>query len=175
LKPWLLSILACPIDKHHPLEAYFFRWETPEVEIEKIASELGQPSKKLEEKYSILKKQLGDGTISSPSVSAITDRTGSKIAVVLQKKTVKILAGKTNKQEDIDILYRYLNMLELGEGLLYCLECGRWYPIGSSVESIPELMPDDLRQSEKDLEWLGKWKSLVPEKILKRGKPFSLE
>jgi uncharacterized protein YbaR (Trm112 family) len=174
LKPWLLSILACPIDKHHPLEAYFFRWETPEAEIDKIASESGQPSKDLEDKYRILRKQLEDGTISSPSVSAITDKTGSKTVSVLQEKTLKILAGKP-KKSDIDILYRYLNVLELGEGLLYCPECRRWYPIGSSVESIPELMPDDLREREKDLAWLGKWKSLVPEKVLKNGKPFSLE
>ncbi len=175
MKPWLLNILACPIDKHHPLEAYFFSWETPETDMEKIAMELGQPLKNLEEKYGVLRKQLEDGTISPPSVSAITDKTGSKAAVLLHKKTVKILDEKQMKPEDIDILYRYLNMLELGEGLLYCPECERWYPIGSSVESIPELMPDDLREGEKDLEWLRKWKSLVPAKILKKGKPFSLE
>ena len=35
MKPWLLNVLACPIDKHHPLEAYFFKWETSDEELEK--------------------------------------------------------------------------------------------------------------------------------------------
>ncbi len=175
MKPWLLNILACPIDKHHPLEAYFFRWETPEAEIAKAAAEAGKPSKELEEKYRVLRKQLGDGTISPPSISIIVDKTGSKAAEELRGKVVKLLTGKPEGKEELDTIYRYLNMLELGEGLLYCPECGRWYPIGSAVESIPELMPDELREREKDTEWLGKWRSLAPEGAVKRGKPFSLE
>ncbi len=174
MKPWLLNILACPIDKHHPLEAYFFRWETPEAEVEKAAAEAGKPAKELDEKYRILRKQLEDGTISPPSISAIVDRTGSKAAEELRGKTVKLLAGKPEEKKEIDVIYRYLNTLELGEGLLYCPECGRWYPIGSAVESIPELMPDELRDGEKDTEWLEKWRSLTPEKVVMNGKPFRL-
>jgi uncharacterized protein YbaR (Trm112 family) len=175
LKPWLLNILACPIDKYHPLEAYFFRWETPEAEIAKVVTEAGKPSAELEEKYRVLRKQLGDGTISPPSISAIADKTGSKVTEELLGKTVKLLAGKPGRKEELDTIYRYLNMLELSEGLLFCPECRRWYPIGSAVESIPELMPDELREKEKDTEWLGKWRNLAPEKAVKRGQPFSLE
>jgi hypothetical protein len=36
-------------------------------------------------------------------------------------------------------------------------------------------MPDELREKEKDTEWLGKWRNLAPEKAVKRGQPFSLE
>ncbi len=51
MKPWLLNILACPIDKHHPLEAVFFRWETPEEEIEINADSAGTPSPDHEKYY----------------------------------------------------------------------------------------------------------------------------
>jgi uncharacterized protein YbaR (Trm112 family) len=174
LKPWLLNILACPMDKHHPLEAYFYRWETSETEMEKIADEVGKPKMDREDKYRILKKQLSDGTISPPSIRAIKDLTGSKAANTLLAKASKILQGKPESKEDIDALYSYMNVSDLGEGLLFCPECNRWYPIGSAVESIPELMPDELREEEKDLEWLKKWRAVVPEKVLKNGKPFKL-
>jgi len=36
MKPWLLDILACPIDKHFPLDLYVFSYETNEEEFKKI-------------------------------------------------------------------------------------------------------------------------------------------
>jgi uncharacterized protein YbaR (Trm112 family) len=175
LKPWLLNLLACPIDKHHPLEAYFFRWETPEAELEKMAAEAGKPKRGLEDKYKILKKQLMDGTISVPALKAVKDSTGSKAASALQEKAFKLLQGKPEKEADLDAIYSYLNLPELGEGLLYCHVCNRWYPIGSAVETIPEMMPDELRDEKKDLEWLAKWKKVAPKAALSKGKPFKPE
>jgi uncharacterized protein YbaR (Trm112 family) len=175
LKPWLLNILACPIDKHHPLEAYLYRWETSESEIERIAAEAGKPKKELEDKYRILKKQLVDGTISPPAMNAVKDLTSSKAANALLAKASKLLQGKPESREDIDALYSYMNVPDIGEGLLFCPKCDRWYPIGSAVETIPELMPDELREEKKDLEWLKKWEAVVPEKVIKKGKPFKLK
>jgi hypothetical protein len=37
------------------------------------------------------------------------------------------------------------------------------------------MLPDDLREEEKDLEWMKKWCDLIPEKILEEGKPFNLK
>ena len=174
MKPWLLNILACPLDKHHPLEAFFFKWETSESEIEKIAAEAGLQQEELEDKYKILVKQLGDGTISHASMEVITDRTGSKATQGLRQKMLSTLGRKGAKsREELDIIYRYMNMLELSEGLLVCPECNRWYPIGCNVETIPELMPDELREKDKELEWLEKWRILVPENVLRKSKPFS--
>ncbi len=68
MKPWLLNILACPIDKHHPLDAYFFNWETSEDEIKKITTEAGVPSEFFKKNYAHLAKQLVDGTISPISI-----------------------------------------------------------------------------------------------------------
>jgi uncharacterized protein YbaR (Trm112 family) len=74
----------------------------------------------------------------------------------------------------VDALYRFLNLVEVDAGLLVCPECGRWYPIGSAVETIPEMLPDDLREEERDLEWLEKWRELVPKPVLDEGRPFNL-
>ncbi len=186
LKPWLLNILACPIDKHHPLEAWFFSWETKEEEIHKIFSESGEPSPNFNENYRHLAKQILDGTISPEAMQVITDLTGSNYTKGLLEKAVeavKRLEKKTDLPEDklisesvndIDTLYRFLNLLELDTGILICHKCDRWYPVGSAVETIPELLPDDLRERDRDLKWLKKWRGKVPSSVLERGKPFSL-
>jgi uncharacterized protein YbaR (Trm112 family) len=184
LKPWLLNVLACPIDKHHPLEAYFYKWETSDEELDKINREAGKPSQFFSKQYNHLAKQISDGTISFSSIKAIKDQTGAHHTLELQADALKFLdrlefdAEKTEDNllgkypEGIDVLYRYLNLIEVEEGLLRCPACGRWYPIGSSVETIPELMPDDLRDEEKDIEWLNKWIEKIPESVKTEGKPF---
>ncbi len=125
------------------------------------------------------------GTISFDALNEIRDRTGSlptaelyldvkkfieELGVVGDKSVEGLLAGHP---KGLDILYRYLNLVEVEEGLIRFPECDRWYPIGSAVETIPELMPDDLREEERDLEFLRKWESKLPEKVKVEGKPFS--
>ena len=174
------------MDKHHPLEAYFFTWETTDAELEKIYRDAGVTTVHFKNQYAHLVKQIADGTISPPALEKITDETGSTYSQELYADTRKFLSRlsfeKSREEEKllrdypegIDVLYRYLNLVEVEAGLLRCPECGRWYPIGSAVETIPELMPDDLRERERDLEWLSKWKEKVPEAVLKDGKPFTL-
>lgn len=186
MKPWLLNILACPIDKHHPLEARFFSWETTEEDIHKIFSEAGEPSPHFNENYRHLAKQILDRTISPEAIQVINDLTGSDNTKVLLEKAgeaIKRLENKTDLSEerlisdyinDIDSLYRFLNLLELDTGILVCPMCDRWYPIGSAVETIPELLPDDLRERDRDLKWLKKWRDKVPKSVLESGKPFNL-
>jgi uncharacterized protein YbaR (Trm112 family) len=186
MKPWLLNILACPIDKHHPLEAYFYRWETTVEEMDKISREAGAPSPHFKKQYGHLAKQIEDCTISPSSLRVIRDETGMTPALELLGETRKFLdrlayvekpeavALLKEFPEGVDVMYRYLNLVEVAEGLLRCPECGRWYPIGSAVETIPELMPDDLRERDRDLEWLGKWREKLPEHVLSDGRPFTL-
>lgn len=181
MKPWLLNILACPIDKHHPLEAYFFSWETEEDSIENLAAEQGTINPDHHERYKLLVKQMKDGTISPDAVKEIKDVTDSKLTKQMYSKTMEALNQLVKKRppsveedsKELDTLYKYLNVLEVKEGVLFCPECNRWYPIGCAVESIPELMPDELREKEKELIWLEKWHKKTPEKILKKGKPFN--
>lgn len=186
MKPWLLNVLACPIDKHHPLEAYFYTWETTDEELDKINREAGIPSQYFTKQYEHLVKQIADGTISVASIRAIEDHTESHHTLELladAKKFIDRLEFEQDKSQEnllekypegVDVLYRYLNLIEVEEGLLRCPECGRWYPIGNSVETIPELMPDDLRDEEKDMAWLQKWSEKLPEAVKAEGKPYHL-
>ncbi|TRO46467.1 hypothetical protein E2P65_05715 [Candidatus Bathyarchaeota archaeon] len=183
MKPWLLNILACPIDKHHPLDAYVFRWETSAQEIKELMAGAAQTTDELMKKHRQLAKQLTDGTISPPAIDKILDKSGAQDAadmLAAAKEKIAQLEGKTQEQlmeehkDDVAAIYRYLNMMEVDVGLLVCPECGRWYPIGSAVETIPEMLPDDLREKERDLGWLEEWRQLVPGDVIKEGKPYSL-
>lgn len=186
MKPWLLNILACPIDKHHPLVARFFSWETSQEEIRKIASEAGEPSSHFKKSYKHLAKQMRDGTISPAAMQVVEDLTGSEDSMGLMADAVEAVSrleqvsDRSEEEllrdylEDIDRLYRFLNLVEVDAGLLVCPECGRWYPIGSAVETIPELLPDELREKDRDLTWLERWRGLIPDSVLERGAPFNL-
>ena len=181
-----MNILACPIDKHHPLEAYFYSWETPDDELEKINSDAGKPTAAFKKQYRHLAKQIADGTISLDALNEIRDQTDSMPTAELfidVKTFIARLGEEGDKSQEVllarypeglDILYRYLNLVEVEEGLIRCPECSRWYPIGSAVETIPELMPDDLREEDRDIEFLKKWESKLPEEVKDGGKPFSL-
>ncbi len=51
----------------------------------------------------------------------------------------------------------------------------RAYPIGSTVETIPEMLPDDLMEIDRDLEWMEKWSHLIPTDVLDEGNPYNLK
>lgn len=57
------------------------------------------------------------------------------------------------------------------EGLLLCKSCNRFYPI---TEEIPIILPDDLRDKKKDMEFLKKWKESIPNELLISLKPWTL-
>jgi len=57
------------------------------------------------------------------------------------------------------------------EGLLLCRTCLRFYPI---VEEIPIILPDELRDKKKDMEFLQTWNESIPEDLLKNLKPWTL-
>ncbi|MDN5844960.1 MAG: hypothetical protein L0H53_01645 [Candidatus Nitrosocosmicus sp.] len=57
------------------------------------------------------------------------------------------------------------------EGLLLCRACLRFYPI---TEEIPIILPDELRDKKKDLEFLNTWSKSIPEDLLKHLKPWTV-
>ena len=57
------------------------------------------------------------------------------------------------------------------EGVLFCNNCSRFYPI---VEEIPIILPDELRDKDKDIELLNKWSKSLPDKIIKKALPWHL-
>jgi len=187
MKPWLLNILACPIDKHHPLRAYFFCWETSEEEMQKLVTEIGLFKERFKKNSRNLAKQLIDGTISPQAIRVIEDRSASKYSKLIFSEALKSLdkiEAVKNKSEDLllksfqselNILNCFLNLVEVESGLLVCSKCERWYPIGSSVKTIPELLPDDLREKDKDAAWLSRWQKLIPVDVIENGRPFNLK
>ena len=71
------------------------------------------------------------------------------------------IRGEENKDKIIVII----------EGILYCQKCLRFYPI---IDEIPIMLPDELREKEKDLEFLNRWKNNIPQNILNNANPWHL-
>jgi uncharacterized protein len=67
----------------------------------------------------------------------------------------------TRKDNDNDII--------ISEGVLFCTKCLRFYPI---IDEIPVMLPDELREKQKDIEFLQKWRDKIPNKVLKQGMPW---
>jgi uncharacterized protein len=64
-----------------------------------------------------------------------------------------------------------INDIVISEGILFCSQCSRFYPI---VEEIPVMLPDDLRDKQKDIAFLQKWREKIPSKIIENGNPWHL-
>ena len=59
----------------------------------------------------------------------------------------------------------------IGDGILFCDKCSRFYPI---VDEIPVMLPDELREMQSEIEFLQKWKNKLPDKVIKYGNPWHL-
>jgi len=42
------------------------------------------------------------------------------------------------------------------------------------IETIPHMLPDDLREEKDDLEFMKKFKDKIPKETLEKGKPFHI-
>ena len=76
--------------------------------------------------------------------------------------------GGENKANEIK---RNEKVIIVIDGILYCKKCSRFYPI---IDEIPIMLPDELREKEKDLQFLTKWKHSIPEEILTNSNPWHL-
>jgi len=88
----------------------------------------------------------------------------------MKRRLLDILACPICKHHPLDLMI-FQEKDEIEEGMLTCSSCGRWYPI---IETIPHMLPDDLREYKDDTDFLIKWKEKVPGAILKEGKPFNV-
>jgi len=57
------------------------------------------------------------------------------------------------------------------EGILLCKTCTRFYPI---IQEIPIILPDELRDKKKDIEFLTKWSKSIPQDLLRSLKPWTI-
>jgi len=85
-------------------------------------------------------------------------------------KKISELGKANNTQEDSDKIMKiyesiipdleFLNLfkynLEIDEAVIKCPKCNRWFPV---FETIPQMLPDEVRNSESDRKFKEKWKS----------------
>ena len=60
----------------------------------------------------------------------------------------------------------------INDGILTCDKCKRFYPI---KDKIPIMLPDNLRNKNKDNDFLQKWRKDIPKDILNSINPINLK
>ena len=89
----------------------------------------------------------------------------------MKKSMLDILACPIDKHYPLELIEMQSKDDNVIDGLLVCTKCNRYYPI---MEEIPVMLPDELRKKIEDLEFLHKWQSRIPEKVIKQGNPWHL-
>ena len=89
----------------------------------------------------------------------------------MKKSMLDILACPIDKHYPLELFEINSESDVVNEGILFCTKCSRYYPI---MEEIPVMLPDELRKRQTDLDFLKKWQSKIPEKVIKQGNPWHL-
>ena len=89
----------------------------------------------------------------------------------MNKKMLEILACPIDKHHPLEMFEIKSINDKIVEGVLYCVECSRFYPI---IEEIPIMLPDELRDKKKDIDFLSNNQEKLPEKIIKQATPWHL-
>ncbi|MFX0020243.1 MAG: Trm112 family protein [Promethearchaeota archaeon] len=207
MKPWLFDILACPIDKHFPLELYIFSFGTKEDEFQTFVNNYKKKDLEIVKKESILEifrenedifikdnviieknpiqKYLELIISSINEFDFIYDNSSSKASkicfnIIKNEIKKKIITYSKNIQLDkIETLLPelfFINKIkletEIESGLLFCPKCKRWFPIR---DSIPQMLPDEYRNKNEEIDFLKYNSKLLGEKFFKHDlKPFNI-
>ncbi len=165
MKPWLLNVLACPVCKEHPLTAYVVQVKKNQLKDKKeLAGELIAHHQK--------------GVLSEPSLEPIHNLSKDKTfdnRLTKARKVFAILSRQKLEPMDLVPLVEYFHGLEILVGALRCEKCERFYPVGSRIESIPELLPDSGRDQKADVAFLRKHREVLPDVIISGSKPVALD
>jgi uncharacterized protein YbaR (Trm112 family) len=91
----------------------------------------------------------------------------------MKKSMLDILACPIDKHYPLELFETISDGQTVKEGVLFCTKCSRYYPI---IDEIPVMLPDELRKEKKDrdIEFLRKWQSKIPDKVIKQGNPWHL-
>ena len=95
----------------------------------------------------------------------------------MRRSMLDILACPIDKYYPLELIEidtaedKIINENVIKEGVLFFFFCSRFYPI---IEEIPVMLPDELRDKEKDIQFLQKWQEKIPSKIIKNGNPWHL-
>ncbi len=89
----------------------------------------------------------------------------------MKKQLMDILACPIDKHYPLELFECSLKDGLVVEGVIYCTECSRFYPI---IDEIPIMLPDELREKKQDIDFLKNNKEKLPEKIIKQALPWHL-
>ena len=89
----------------------------------------------------------------------------------MNKKMLDILACPICKHHPLEEFDLNVKDELVHEGVLFCTECSRYFPI---IEEIPIMLPDELRDKKQDIEFLKNNKGSLPDKITAHGVPWHL-
>ena len=87
----------------------------------------------------------------------------------MKRTMLDILACPIDKHFPLELYEIVSDKAAVKEGILWCTICNRYYPI---IEDIPVMLPDELRDKERDVTFLEQWKDKLPDKVIKEGKPW---
>ncbi len=171
----LLDILACPIDKEHPLKLYIFSYDTPQDQIEQILSKDGDSkiinltrkdgelflkdkiitkSTPLEEYLNQIQSKIDLlELVVDYSINTASNKYIKKIKSDVKKSLAEFSATHKKSQienilPDLLLLNKFLLDVKIETGVLLCPKCNRWYPI---FEAIPQLLPDGQRNFKEEI------------------------
>lgn len=89
----------------------------------------------------------------------------------MRKKMLEILACPIDKHHPLELHECKAADDVVSEGALYCAKCSRFFAI---TEEIPIMLPDDLRDRQRETEFLKKNAEKLPEKITRQANPWHL-
>ncbi|MEX2680255.1 MAG: Trm112 family protein [Candidatus Sigynarchaeota archaeon] len=225
MKPWLLEILACPIDKYYPLDLSIYAIEDLNSFLQKVGNleemkkdlsfffknnidddepssnvaiiNFDDSSKELLVFDTLVRKPspavtyLEKMLASIDELKPIVDYSHAKVKetittlLALKDKFKKVIdsvtgAGITPARQreaiqaiepDLILLNWFKQAVEIESGIMTCSKCHRWFPIR---DSIPQMLPDELRKEKYDKEFLETWKNRIDTSIVRNGAPFHL-
>ncbi|HYZ51877.1 MAG TPA: Trm112 family protein [Nitrososphaeraceae archaeon] len=95
----------------------------------------------------------------------------------MKKSMLELLACPIDKHYPLELFE--INIKEdkdnegaiITDGILFCNKCYRFYPI---IDEIPVLLPDELREKQKDIDFLHKWYNKIPSKVINEANPWHI-
>ncbi|MHA1126601.1 MAG: Trm112 family protein [Candidatus Heimdallarchaeota archaeon] len=139
MKLRLLDLLACPIDKHWPLELYIFE----ERKNEKI---------ELPEKDEI-SKLVCSFYCAKHKVKLVKEVPGKKSTITKEAKNIDY---ETECHECLKI--------EVVAGMIKCPKCNSYYPI---IDEIAMMLKEELRNQDIEREFTEKWSEKIKALLVK--------
>lgn len=89
----------------------------------------------------------------------------------MKKSLLDILACPMDKHHPLELYECRSRGDAVAEGALYCTKCSRFFVI---TEGIPVMMPDDLRDKDREIGFLQDNQRVLPDKITGQAKPWHL-